>query len=114
MHTPKHAADGCISAVFSYEFIDDDAIERIHRGEVNDWIAVVAGSGMFAKAEVRALAHSWRSDPKSLLDALLVDVDEITVKRCEAAWANLDRAASPAPHAMSALTGLSQKRSSKQ
>lgn len=109
MHTPKQHSDGLISAVFSYELIDDDVIERIHRGEVDDWIAVVAGSGMFSHAEVRAFAHVWSSDPKSLLDALLVDVDEVTVKRCEAAWANLDRVTSPALDAVSDLTGPLQE-----
>lgn len=101
MHTPKAYSDGFISAVFSHEFVDDDVIERIHRGEVDDWIVDVAGSGMFSNAEVCAIAQSWRSNPKSLLDALLIDVDEVTVKRCEVAWANLDRIAPPAPNAVS-------------
>ncbi|MDV6271695.1 hypothetical protein [Rhodococcus globerulus] len=114
IHTPEKYSDGFISAVFSYEFIDDDVIERIHRGEMDDWIVDVARSGMFSKAEVCAIAQNWRSDPKSLLDALLVDVDEVTAKRCEVAWANLDRVASPAADVMSGLTRGSRERSSKQ
>lgn len=94
LRTPKQHSDRFISAVFSYEYIDDDVIEQIHRGEVDKWITDIAGLGMFAKAEVCAIARGWRSDPKTLLDALLVDVDEITVKRCEVAWTNLDQAAS--------------------
>lgn len=49
MHTPKAYSDGYVSAVFSYEFVDDDVIERIHRGEVDDWIVDVAGSGCSRK-----------------------------------------------------------------
>lgn len=36
MHTPKQYSDNLIAAVFSYEFVDDAVIERIHRGQVDD------------------------------------------------------------------------------
>ena len=101
MHMPKACSDGFISAVFTHDHVDDDVIERIHRGEVDDWIVDVAASGMFSNAEVCAISQSWRSNPKSLLDALLVNVDEVTAKRCQVTWANLDRIAAPAPNAVS-------------
>ncbi|OYD61377.1 hypothetical protein [Rhodococcus sp. OK302] len=97
MHASKAGLDSAVSAVFSYEFVDGDVdvglIERIHRGAVDDWISHVEGSGLFSYSEVCAIAQGWRSEPKSLLDALLVDVDEVTVKRCEVVWAALDRVA---------------------
>lgn len=62
---------------------------------------MIARSGMFSNAEVRALAQGWRRDPASLLDALLADVDEVTVKRGEVTQANLNQATSPSPDAIS-------------
>lgn len=86
-----------VSAMFAYEFIDGgidyDSIEQIHRGEFDEWIFALAGSGLFTNTEVRDMARTWRQSPKSLLDALLADADEVTVKRCEVTWAALDRVA---------------------
>lgn len=84
MYMSKADLDSAVFAAFYYEFIDGDVdvglIERIHRGEVDDWISHVAGSGLFSNSDVCAIAQGWLHNPKSLLDALFVDVDEITVR----------------------------------
>lgn len=95
------SASNCIedyvAAMFSYEFLDGgvdyNALERIHRGDVNDWVSAVAGSGLFTNDQVGRIDASWDRNPKTLLTALLSEADEMTVKRCEITWSALDRLA---------------------
>ncbi|RVW03096.1 hypothetical protein EGT50_07880 [Rhodococcus xishaensis] len=80
--------------MFADEFmdgVDHDSLERLHRGEVQDWVDSVARSGLFMRGQVERADAAWRHDPKSLLDALLSGADEMTVKRCEMIWSDLDR-----------------------
>ncbi|GAA4478161.1 hypothetical protein GCM10023094_21560 [Rhodococcus olei] len=83
-----------VTATFSRDFVaegcDHDSVERIHRGDVDEWIRALAQSGLFTD---RTVAHAWQHKPHSLLEALLSDADEVTVKRYEVAWQALDRAA---------------------
>nr|WP_051918787.1 hypothetical protein [Prescottella defluvii] len=83
--------------MFSYEFLDGgidyDALERIHRADVSDWVAAVAGSGLFTNAQVARIDAAWVRDPESLLTALLSEADEMTVKRARITWSALDRTA---------------------
>lgn len=85
-----------LTATFSRDFVADgfadDALERIHRGEVGDWTHALARSGLFGNLVVANAAQAWRYDPRSLADALLGDADEVTVKRYDAAWRALDEA----------------------
>ncbi|NLU84410.1 hypothetical protein [Rhodococcus sp. HNM0569] len=93
-----------VSAMFAYDFLeggpDYDAIERIHRGEVGEWTTGLASSGLFTRAEIDRARAAWRRNPRALFDALLVEADEVTVRRCHVSWAALDRVA-PLAHAES-------------
>ncbi|QCQ93777.1 hypothetical protein E7742_04255 [Rhodococcus sp. SGAir0479] len=86
--------------MFAYDFmeggVDVDALERIHRGDVRDWVTAVASSGLFTNAQVERIDAGWRHDPRSLLGALLSEADEMTVRRYETTWASLDRLEAPA------------------
>ncbi|MCA1008179.1 hypothetical protein LCL87_20920 [Rhodococcus hoagii] len=100
MSASSNCIENYIAAMFAYEFMDGgvdlDSLERIHRGDVREWVGAVAGSGLFTNAQVARVDAGWRHDPKSLLDTLLSEADEMTVKRCETTWAALDRIESPA------------------
>lgn len=89
--------DEFVRALFAYEFLDGgadhDAIEQIHRGEIDDWVDALDRSGMFDEHTVGELAARWHAQPKLLFDALIADADEVTRRRCETAWAALDRLA---------------------
>jgi hypothetical protein len=88
-----------VAAMFSHDFVeggfDLDAVERIRRGVFEEWISAVARSGVFSDREVAGVVEAWRRDPKSLLDALLQDADEVTRRRYESTWEALDGAADP-------------------
>lgn len=100
MSASSNCIENYVAAMFAYEFMDGgvdlDALERIHRGDVREWVTAVAGSGLFTNAQVERIDAGWQRDPRSLLDALLSEADEMTVKRCEATWSALDRLDSPA------------------
>ncbi|WP_072688299.1 hypothetical protein [Rhodococcus marinonascens] len=95
MNTSHRDPSSYISAMFSYEFFDNGvdyaSIERIHRGEFDEWISALAGSGLFTNNEVRSMHQAWHLDPGTLLDALLADADEVTARRCQVIWAALDQ-----------------------
>ncbi|MFF0817090.1 hypothetical protein ACFYVR_18305 [Rhodococcus sp. NPDC003318] len=84
-----------VTATFSHDFVadgyDHDSVERIHRGDIDEWIHALAQSGLFTNLAVTSASESWRDDPHTLLDALLADADEVTVKRYEVAWDAMDR-----------------------
>ncbi|MFQ6393252.1 hypothetical protein ACLMAJ_07360 [Nocardia sp. KC 131] len=52
-----------------------------------------AGSfgGIFDKQALATVTEQWRRDPLILLDALLDEADDVTRRRCLAAWSALDR-----------------------
>ncbi|MGB3773163.1 MAG: hypothetical protein WBA00_18660 [Rhodococcus sp. (in: high G+C Gram-positive bacteria)] len=85
----------CAAALFSYDFVagggNYDALEALHRGEVSEWTSALGRSGLFTDAEVEELSRVWAQNPVLLLDALLRDADEMTVRRCRLAWASMDR-----------------------
>lgn len=86
-----------VAAMFSYEFlgggVEYDTIERIHRGEVDEWARALAHSGLFEETAVSQIADVWRAAPRQLFDMLVLDADEITARRCSLAWSSLDRLA---------------------
>ncbi|MDV7354050.1 hypothetical protein R4282_13645 [Rhodococcus oxybenzonivorans] len=88
---------GYVAALLSLDFVDGafrgDAVERIHRGEVDEWDFALARTGLFGNRAVAEAVQSWRDDPRSLLDALLTDADEVLRKRYDVAWQALDRVA---------------------
>ena len=90
-----------VSAMFSYEFLDGgvsyDAIERIHQGDVDDWVSAIAQSGLLGNDVCTSIRDMWRRDPQTLFDLLLGDADEMTIRRCRTTWAALDRLAPLAP-----------------
>lgn len=94
MSASSNCIENYIAAAFAYEFMDGgvdyDSLTRLHRGDVRDWVAAVAASGLFTNAQVQRVEADWRREPRSLLDALLSEADEMAVRRCEQAWAALD------------------------
>ncbi|MEV6428888.1 hypothetical protein [Nocardia sp. NPDC051463] len=84
-----------IAAMFSPEFVDggSDAsvLRRIHAGQFGEWLTALDRSGVFDKAALATVAEQWRQDPLILLDALLEEADDVTRRRCLAAWSALDR-----------------------
>ncbi|KAA0022767.1 hypothetical protein FOY51_12035 [Antrihabitans cavernicola] len=86
-----------ISALFSYEFVDGgvdyDSLEQIHRCDIHDWVSALESAGLFDDAVVAEIEQAWRSNPKLLLDLLLAEADEMTMRRCLITWAALDRIA---------------------
>ncbi|AOW94855.1 hypothetical protein BFN03_11660 [Rhodococcus sp. WMMA185] len=98
MNTPERDPSSYVSAMFSYEFfeggVDYESVERIYRGEFDEWISALAGSGLFTNNEVQSMHEAWRLRPRTLLDALLADADEVTARRCEVIWAALEQVSS--------------------
>jgi hypothetical protein len=68
-------------------------IEALHRGDIDDWLCALRQSGLVADEELREIAESWRMNPRTLLDVLLTEADEMTRRRCRTSWAALDRLA---------------------
>lgn len=103
MNVDNTDIEAMIAAMFSYEFLDSalgygkgidyDSLERIHRGDVGEWVDALEWSGLFDLPTLDALRDSWHRHPKGLLDLLLVEADEVTVRRCSTTWAALDRVA---------------------
>lgn len=97
MMDPHQKSWSYVSAMFSYEFqdggIDYDTIESIHRGDVDEWVTALAQSGLFERSTVLDAEYTWKYRPRLLLDMLLCDADEMTRRRCDMAWASLDRLA---------------------
>ena len=95
--TNKSQKLDCVAALFSYEFASTrvlyDTIEALHRGDVGVWVSGLASSGLFSSAEVHEFGAHWAAQPKDLLDLLLTDADEMTVRRCRTTWSALDRLA---------------------
>jgi hypothetical protein len=91
----QRESNSYFAAIFSYDFLDEglgyETIARIHRGEICEWIRDLEASGLFSAAEVHAAELAWRENPRLLLDALLEDADEVSVKRWEIAWTRLER-----------------------
>ena len=87
--------DDMAAALFSYEFLDGgvdyDAVERIHRGCIDEWVEALDRSGLFGPAAVDELSRMWRRQPRTLLDTLLSAADQMTVRRCSITWSALDR-----------------------
>jgi len=86
-----------LCAMFAYELFDGgldyEWIGRIHRGKFDEWISALARAGLYTNEGIRSTERQWREDPRTLLDALLAEADEVTVKRCQDIWAAHGRAA---------------------
>ncbi|SLJ82731.1 Uncharacterised protein [Mycobacteroides abscessus subsp. abscessus] len=46
---------------------------------------------MFDKQALERIVGRWRRDPRTLLDALLADADDVTRRRWAMAWSALER-----------------------
>ncbi|MGC0363136.1 hypothetical protein ABH922_001120 [Rhodococcus sp. 27YEA15] len=97
----QRESDSYYSAIFAYDFLDKgvgyETIARIHRGEIGEWISDLEASGLFSSAEIHAAELAWQENPRLLMNALLEDADEVSVKRWGIAWARLDRQRIPVP-----------------
>jgi hypothetical protein len=72
---------------------DYATIEALHRGEVDDWLRALGSSGLLSEGALAELGAAWHANPRTLLDILLTEVDEMTARRCRTSWAALDRLA---------------------
>ncbi len=97
MKAEQSYLDDIVAATFSYEFVDGgvdyDTIERIHRGEIDEWITALDASGLVDAPVLAQARQEWHDNPRRLFEALLADADEITRRRCRTSWAALDRLA---------------------
>lgn len=97
MKSEYQRLEGLLSAMFSYEFleggVDYDAIEQIHRGDIDEWLVALDRSGLFDELALVDVRDRWHLAPKILFDILLAGADEMTVRRCTTTWAALDRIA---------------------
>jgi hypothetical protein len=86
-----------VTATFARDFVaegfDYDTVERIHSGDLDEWTFALAQSGLFTNRVVAHAQQAWQDDPRSLLDSLLADADEMTVKRYDVVWQALTRTA---------------------
>jgi len=86
------------AAMFSLDFVDGgfrrEAVERIHRGAIDEWVSALTGSGLFSNRAVADVVRAWRDDPRVLLDSLLAEADPVTLERYRCAWYELDAVAS--------------------
>jgi hypothetical protein len=78
-----------VRAFFCNEF-EADSLDRSTVPEptaeaVAEWIDALTNSGLFAPAEVRNISSVWAAEPETLVAMLIGEVDEIAVKRHEAA-----------------------------
>ncbi|WP_068280677.1 hypothetical protein [Aldersonia kunmingensis] len=73
--------------------LDYETIEALHRGEIDDWLRALRESGRVGDDDLREIAREWRMNPRTLLDILLTEADEMTLRRCRTSWAVLDRLA---------------------
>ncbi|MDV8025187.1 hypothetical protein [Rhodococcus sp. IEGM 1330] len=78
-----------VRAFFCNEF-QADSLDRTIMPEptgdaIAEWIDALATSGLFAPAEVRNISSVWAAEPDALVALLVGEVDEIAVKRHEAA-----------------------------
>ena len=84
-------------AMFAGEVLDGGldyaTIERLHRGEIDDWLHALRVSGLVGDDLVDAIGERWRMDPRQLLDVLLAEADQMTQRRYHTTWAALDRLA---------------------
>ncbi|ANS26581.1 hypothetical protein ACVH9Z_11565 [Rhodococcus opacus] len=83
-----------VAAMFSLDFVDGgfrrEAVERIHRGAIDEWVSALTGSGLFSNRAVADVVRAWRDDPRVLLDSLLAEADPVTLERYRSAWYELD------------------------
>nr|WP_314145296.1 hypothetical protein [uncultured Rhodococcus sp.] len=78
-----------VRAFFCNEF-QADSLDRSTMPEptadaVAEWIDALVISGLFAPAEVRNISSVWAAEPETMVALLVGEVDEIAVKRHEAA-----------------------------
>lgn len=64
--------------------LDDETVRRIEAGEVGEWLAALADSGLFDKAALAEIGASWRRDPRVLVEVLLAEADDLTRRRLAA------------------------------
>ncbi|WP_446224577.1 hypothetical protein ACTWPB_05290 [Nocardia sp. IBHARD005] len=79
-----------LAAEFADAGIDTDAMRSVHTGAHHEWLSALESTGMFDVRAMAEIAQRWAADPALLRDALLAEADELTRRRCLAAWAAFD------------------------
>lgn len=70
--------------------IDADAMERVYTGAHDEWSGALEATGVFGLRALAEITERWAADPRLLRDALLAEADELTRRRCLAAWTAFD------------------------
>lgn len=78
-----------VRAFFCNEFqadsLDRTAMPEPTADAVAEWVDALSASGLFAPAEVHNISSVWCAEPESMTALLVGEIDEIAVKRHEAA-----------------------------
>ncbi|MEU4416392.1 hypothetical protein AB0G00_05625 [Nocardia salmonicida] len=79
-----------LAAEFADAGLDTEAMRCVHTGVHQEWLSALESTGMFDVRAMAEIAACWSADPALLRDALLAEADELTRRRCLAAWASFD------------------------
>ncbi|MFD3747697.1 hypothetical protein [Nocardia sp. NPDC058633] len=79
-----------LAAEFADASIDTETMRDVHTGAHQEWLSALESTGVFDVRALAEIARCWAADPALLRDALLAEADEITRRRCLAAWASFD------------------------
>ncbi|MEV0550776.1 hypothetical protein [Nocardia salmonicida] len=79
-----------LAAEFADAGLDTEAMHCVHSGVHQEWLSALEATGMFDVRAMAEIAARWSADPALLRDALLAEADELTRRRCLAAWASFD------------------------
>ncbi|MFC8386076.1 hypothetical protein [Nocardia sp. NPDC057272] len=79
-----------LAAEFADAGIDIEVMRCVHTGAHHEWLSALESTGMFDARALAEIAARWAADPALLRDALLAEADELTRRRCLAAWASFD------------------------
>ncbi|MFD3705594.1 hypothetical protein ACFWUP_20835 [Nocardia sp. NPDC058658] len=93
MQEPRNRAEmvgGLLAVEFAEAGIDTDVMHRVYTGAHAEWLQALEASGMFGVRALAEIAEQWIADPCLLRDALLAEADELTRRRCLAAWTSFD------------------------
>jgi hypothetical protein len=75
-----------VASVFTGEPVDDAVLARLRTGAIEEWVGALDRSGLFGRELVAGAEQRWRESPRSLLETLLIESDDMTRRRWLAAW----------------------------
>ncbi|MFE1595816.1 hypothetical protein [Nocardia sp. NPDC058705] len=93
MQEPQNRAEmvgALLAAEFADSGVDTDVVHRVYVGAHDEWVRALEATGVFGVRALSEIAQHWAADPCLLRDALLAESDELTRRRCLAAWTSFD------------------------